>query len=155
MPSRDDVELMVNGGCVFYQFGSHPYVYGLGLKTGNEGKVLQDEDLPHLIGWFSRFADLLTLTSYKQTWYKDIIVQFELHTQQYIKSFFTILANIAFCSLKYEDPIISRVLTAKFKDMLQFEIDRDYKKELEEQFDFERIIKELEKAPNNEKNADQ
>ena len=33
IPDRSEVSLMVNGGSVFYAFGSIPYIYGIGLKT--------------------------------------------------------------------------------------------------------------------------
>ena len=134
---------MVNGGCIFYQFGSYPYVFGLGLVEGEKRTKIEEEQVQQWMPWFARFSDLLTRTSYRQKWYRDVIMQFEIQNQPFIKSFFTILANLAFCSLNYEDARVKDVLKGKFKELLQFEVDRDYKKELESQMDLKKLLNEL------------
>ena len=135
---------MVNGGCVFYQYELLPYVYLLGLKGPDVHVNINEFDqgtLMCFIRWFSRFADLLARTSYRQQWYKDIMLGFKLESQEYIKSFFTILANLAFCIQKY-DTEDSDKLTSAFKELLQFEIDRDYSDEIDTKAEIEKIIQE-------------
>jgi len=75
-PTKLELSLMLNGGCTFYQYGSLPYVYGLNLKELKS--ELNDTELDLYMDWFSRFADLLALTSYKQKWYIDRILEFKI-----------------------------------------------------------------------------
>ena len=44
MPKREEISLMINGGCVFYKYKLEPFVYGLELKN-EEDKIKELSDV--------------------------------------------------------------------------------------------------------------
>ena len=74
MPKREEISLMLNGGCIFYKYNLAPFVYGLELRT-EEGKMkeLSDVEWNLYMDWFARFADLVVRGNYDQDWYQDLM----------------------------------------------------------------------------------